>query len=582
MPQITQTKEQELKNLLNRGDTLGATASAKTGVAYAPAYTQPSPTPLITSEGAIEATNITPAPQLNLPTPIAPATQTQFQLGLEASAANARETLDTTLKTQRDEAIKRQQESTKLLVEASGANNPQSRPTYAQEQRVNQNQLDAAERASRTIAEDFDNRRRIVGELETLLSQGNALLTQQQGLPVSQRVVQQRASRALQDIQARAVVLNATLSGIDGNISTAREIISAASGAIRASWQDTLNYNNTLLALIESGELSIEAEHEKYAQAQVSLAENELNRIDGTVDYIKQLMIDPETSQAIAQSGVTLNDDISTVNRKLAEYTEREEVQDFKNQLTAEGYEYVPFPSNTANLASFEVGGKTLYFKKPPVKTASGGSGAVQPGDNPQLYAGLTAQTATAVRARVNAFKSEPSVQNFVTLQEGYDFASNISDTTKNPADDQALIYALAKALDPGSVVREGEYATAQKYAQSWVKAYGTGVTQAIAGTGFLSRTARQNIKATIEQKYLSAEKSYTNTYQQYAKSISTLTGRNDGELFLSDYAINNNPLPEAESDEDKSAALDQLLGVQTPEPQQAGFFRRFLNIFGI
>lgn len=162
-----------------------------------------------------------------------------------------------------------------------------------------------------------------------------------------------------------------------------------------------------------------------------------------------------------------------------------------------------------------------------------------QPGDNPQLYSGLSTSTATAVRARVNAFKSEPMVQNFATVQDGYNFASSLAADTKNPADDQALIYALAKALDPGSVVREGEYATAQKYAQSWVSAYGAGVNQALLGTGFLSDAARSNIKKTIEQKYTTTKKSYDNLYKQYGDNIGALTGRDDGTRFLTDYSTN-------------------------------------------
>lgn len=161
-------------------------------------------------------------------------------------------------------------------------------------------------------------------------------------------------------------------------------------------------------------------------------------------------------------------------------------------------------------------------------------------GDDYQLYAGLDSKTATAVRAKVGQYRSEKSVQNFSTVQEGYNFASSISDFTTNPADDQALIYSLAKALDPDSVVREGEYATAQKYAQSWVKAYGKGVTQAILGTGFLSQEARANIKKTIEQKYNASKASYDNVYNQYVEGINSLTGRDDGSRFITDYSISD------------------------------------------
>ena len=159
-------------------------------------------------------------------------------------------------------------------------------------------------------------------------------------------------------------------------------------------------------------------------------------------------------------------------------------------------------------------------------------------GGGDQLYAGLSSATATAVRSKVGKYSTEPLVQNFATIQEGYNFAKSIDTKTTNPADDQALIYALAKTLDPGSVVREGEYATAQKYAQSWVNAYGKGITQALAGTGFLSEAARNNIKNTIETKYKASKISYDNTNKQYIQNINSLTGRNDGGQFLVDYAI--------------------------------------------
>lgn len=168
---------------------------------------------------------------------------------------------------------------------------------------------------------------------------------------------------------------------------------------------------------------------------------------------------------------------------------------------------------------------------------------AVQPGENPQLYSGLSSATATAVRAQVNAFKAEPVIQNFATIQSGYNFTKQISDDTKNPADDQALIYALAKALDPGSVVREGEYATAQKYSQAWITAFGSGVKNALLGTGFLSNQARTNIKKTIETRYNAAKTEYDSLRNNYSSGISTLTGRSDGEIFLRDYTTTGNDI---------------------------------------
>lgn len=157
-------------------------------------------------------------------------------------------------------------------------------------------------------------------------------------------------------------------------------------------------------------------------------------------------------------------------------------------------------------------------------------------GGTDQLYNGLSAHTATAIRARVSKYASDNTIQNFSTVQDGYNFATSLDTNTKNPADDQALIYSLAKALDPGSVVREGEYATAQKYAQSWIAAYGKGISQALLGTGFLSTTARDNIKKTITEKFKSQQRSYEQTRGSYIQGINALTGRKDGEQFLTEF----------------------------------------------
>lgn len=184
-----------------------------------------------------------------------------------------------------------------------------------------------------------------------------------------------------------------------------------------------------------------------------------------------------------------------------------------------------------------------------------------------QLYSGLSPQTATAVRTKVSKFSTEPMVQNFATIQDGYLFTNSLAANTTNPADDQALIYSLAKALDPGSVVREGEYATAQKYAQSWIKSYGKGVEQALTGTGFLSQDARRNIKQTIENRYKSAERTYNNLYSQYTQGINSLTGRTDGNAFLIDYTV---PTVTGGQDIDEQptqndvAVFDEVVGTQS------------------
>lgn len=262
--------------------------------------------------------------------------------------------------------------------------------------------------------------------------------------------------------------------------------------------------------------------------------------------------IDPTQLSTIAKSyGLTVDDikqAVATEAQTRAKAKAEADAKAIKDNSfnLSEGQSYYAYDPKTGGYTLIASKAKT-YAPKSGSGDGDGGSG----GENPQLYSGLNSKTATAIRAKVAAFKTEPIVQNYATIQEGRNFAGSLSNDTQNPADDQGLIYSLAKALDPGSVVREGEYATAQKYAQSWVAAYGKGVTQALLGTGFLSKQARENIKNTIETKYQASKRSYDNVYNQYGTGINALSGRSDGKQFLIDYST---PAPASTDTTDPNA----------------------------
>lgn len=134
---------------------------------------------------------------------------------------------------------------------------------------------------------------------------------------------------------------------------------------------------------------------------------------------------------------------------------------------------------------------------------------------------GLTPnQINSTVNQIAGAFDNEPIVKNFNVLAEGKAFADSISNNTSNPADQQGLIYAFAKAMDPASVVREGEYATVQKYAQSWAQTFGFNAQRIFSNSPFLTASAIANMKATINSKYQAAKKNYDNVHSEYQRQI--------------------------------------------------------------
>jgi hypothetical protein len=140
------------------------------------------------------------------------------------------------------------------------------------------------------------------------------------------------------------------------------------------------------------------------------------------------------------------------------------------------------------------------------------------------------------VDSKSRAFDSLPVTKTVQKMAEAVSFAQSLNPNTTNPADDQALIYAFAKAMDPDSVVREGEYATVQKYAQSWAQTFGFNAARMFSNTTFLTAQARQNMKATILSKFEAGRKQYDVVRKSYADQINKITGTDDGDSYLTDY----------------------------------------------
>jgi len=134
------------------------------------------------------------------------------------------------------------------------------------------------------------------------------------------------------------------------------------------------------------------------------------------------------------------------------------------------------------------------------------------------------------------AFEALPLVKTTQKMAEAVSFANSLNANTTNPADDQALIYAFAKAMDPDSVVREGEYATVQKYAQSWADSFGFNAKRIFSNTQFLTPKSRQNMKSTITVKFTAGKKQYDAVRKSYVDQINNITGQKDGEAYLTDF----------------------------------------------
>ena len=149
----------------------------------------------------------------------------------------------------------------------------------------------------------------------------------------------------------------------------------------------------------------------------------------------------------------------------------------------------------------------------------------------------LPPRVATRVDSKVRAFDANPLVKRIVTQAEAVQFIRLLDINTENPSDDQGLIYAYAKAMDPESVVREGEYATVMKYAQSWAKSFEFDAKRMFSETPFLTPTARQNMRDTITKKFKAGQQQYQTLRKEYARQLNTIVGNENGGDYLTDYS---------------------------------------------
>lgn len=133
-------------------------------------------------------------------------------------------------------------------------------------------------------------------------------------------------------------------------------------------------------------------------------------------------------------------------------------------------------------------------------------------------------------------FDNHPITKKYNILQDAHNFVTALDPKTSNPGDDQGLIYSFAKAMDPDSAVREGEYKTVQKYAQSWLASMGFNAERVLSGTEFLTPEARANLKKTIETKYGQLKNQHKNLAAEFGRKIDRHTGGSDGADYLTNY----------------------------------------------
>lgn len=153
---------------------------------------------------------------------------------------------------------------------------------------------------------------------------------------------------------------------------------------------------------------------------------------------------------------------------------------------------------------------------------------------------GVLATLPTSIQGKVisiaTGFGDKPNIKKYIEAVDSVNIVNGIDPKSKNPADHQQVVYAFAKALDPDSAVKEGEYNTIRKYAQSTLSRYNKEITNAINGTGFLSEDAIKNIQTTMKNTLDSRKSVYMNSLNNTKKVINNIAGADVADSIMMDY----------------------------------------------
>lgn len=329
-------------------------------------------------------TQITPAPTLSLPEPSAIDTNASNLNTVQGTVDRAKENLNTVVGGQKTEVeseiAKLEKEQEKILKDAK----PLTQPF--------REKLELKERERLHINENFEANQKLTNELEGLLTEGNELINIAMGRQVSGKVLEKSLTKTIADVNARAGVIEAVMNARNGQIAQAERTIDRTVAAIVADRTDEINYYNTLLSMNDKKLVTLTDEKYKLAETLRNQAQKEVDNAQATADYIKNLMINPETASFMADAGVSLADSIDGIKAKMAKQSKVQEVVDMRNSLVAEGYELSPVP--VPGGIEVEAGGQKLYAK-------------VRPGS--ELALKLEAQRANIAQSYASARASETS-----------------------------------------------------------------------------------------------------------------------------------------------------------------------------
>jgi len=208
-----------------------------------------------------------------------------------------------------------------------------------------QKKLDLLTEEKARFDENYNIVQGLAGQLQTLLTNGNDLITQQKAQTGLSSIMTPRINQTISDVTAQAGVIQATISAYNGQMNQAQSQLTNASNVITSAFQDQISYYKTLYDFYESqatdknAQLIVLTKDQKdFLTAKIATLEDAQKTAQTNVDNIKKAMIDKDTALAYALAGVTLNDSQEVINQKLGVYYQTKAIEDNNNTMAKDDW----------------------------------------------------------------------------------------------------------------------------------------------------------------------------------------------------------------------------------------------------
>ena len=309
--------------------------------------------------------------------------------------------------------------------------------------------------------------------------------------------------------------------------------------ANQAKYAEDMQKYGTEMGQYKTAQAADEIAKQDYFAKQAPMAEDKIPAAykwmqpDEYKTYLQRSTVDPDLGEAYIDKLVTRRKGLAETNKLLEEATEKDKTAAESRRLDMEMKRH-ELVSNVFSGAKTTKGDYDPESVKSAITRARAlGFDATRLPDNPtkdQIDDWIAEDVAmkkdkdskdpyTEQKARFNQEKDlRDSFQNqskaFVVMRDQY--ARMMSLDTSNPAGQIGMIYSIMKLYDPGSVVRETEYATAQNAAG--VPTVVRNMWNKVLNGEFLSDKQIKEFKGQAGNLYKSAEDSFGNLKNHYSK----------------------------------------------------------------